>query len=167
MYVPFNQLPPDSRVWVYQADRSFSDAEEKIISDSLKDFCSQWAAHGTQLETSFVIMHNLFIVLSVNENAYGASGCSIDGSVRVLKELSQQFSIDFFNRTKIAFLIEGEIKLYSMHELALLFKSLTLSGSTITFNNLVPDKATFEKTWKIPAENTWLTKYLPKTTLSV
>ncbi len=167
MYIPFDQLPPDSRVWIYQADRSFSEAEEKIISDSLKDFCSQWAAHGTQLETSFVIMHNLFLVLSVNENAYGASGCSIDGSVRVLKELSQQFNIDFFNRTKIAFLVEGEIKLFSMHELSLLFKSGTLSGHTITFNNLAPDKSTFEKAWKISAESTWLVKYLPKTTLSV
>ena len=167
MYIPFNQLPPDSRVWVYQADRSFSEAEEQTISNSLKDFCSQWAAHGTQLQTSFEIMHNQFIVLSVNENAYGASGCSIDGSVRVLKELSQQFNIDFFNRTKIAFLMEGEIKLYSMSELPMLFNSGMLSGSSITFNNLVADKSGFEKTWKISAEKTWLAKYLPKSTLSV
>lgn len=167
MYIPFNQLPPDSRVWIYQADRSFSEGEEKIISDSLKDFCGQWAAHGTQLETSFVIMHNQFIVLSVNENAYGASGCSIDGSVRVLKELTERLNIDFFNRTKIAFLIEGEIRLYSMSELPALFKSGKLSGSSISFNNLVPDKSSFEKAWKISVENSWLAKYLPKSTLSV
>ena len=160
-------MPPDSRVWIYQADRSFTEAEEKIISDSLQDFCSQWAAHGTQLETSFAIMHNQFIVLSVNENAYDASGCSIDGSVRVLKELSQQFNIDFFNRTKIAFLVEGEIKLYAMHELSTLFKSGKLLGSSISFNNLVPDKNSFEKAWKISAENSWLAKYLPKSTLSL
>jgi hypothetical protein len=167
MYLPFDQLPSDSRVWIYQADRSFSEAEEKVISDSLQDFCSQWAAHGTQLETSFVIMHNQFIVLSVNENAYGASGCSIDGSVRVLKELSQQFNIDFFNRTKIAFLLEGEIKLYSMQELPALFNSGKLSGASVSFNNLVPDKSSFEKAWKISAENSWLAKYLPKSALSL
>src|SRR5258706_13881128 len=131
MYIAFEQLPPDSGVWIYQADRSFSEAEEKIIADSLKDFCSQWAAHGTQLETSFAVMHSQFIVLSVNENAYGASGCSIDGSVRVLKDLNQQFDIDFFNRTKIAFLIEGEVMLYSMHELPTLFKSNKLLGTSI------------------------------------
>src|SRR5258707_14866060 len=145
MYFPFAQLPTHSRVWIYQADRSFTDAEEKIISNSLSDFCLQWAAHGVPLETSFTIQHKQFVVLSVNENATGASGCSIDGSVRILKELSQQLGIDFFSRTKIAFLIEGEIKLYSIHELPTLFKSSTLSGSSITFNNLVADKIGFEE----------------------
>ena len=167
MYTAFNQLPPDSRVWIYQADRAFSGSEEKTISDSLSEFCSQWAAHGVQLQTSFTIQHRQFIVLSVNEKAYGASGCSIDGSVRILKDLSQQLNIDFFNRTKIAFLIEGEIKLYSTQELPMLFKSGTLSSSSVTFNNLVADKITFEKSWKISAEKTWLAKYLPKSTLSV
>ncbi|MBI1768630.1 MAG: hypothetical protein HYR67_09675 [Bacteroidetes bacterium] len=167
MYIPFYQLPPDSRVWINQADRSFSDAEEKIISNSLELFCTQWSAHGNPLETSFAIKHNQFIVLSVNENAAGASGCSIDGSVRVLKELGQQLSIDFFDRTKIAFLSEGEIKLYSIQDLSMLFKSGTLSGSSITFNNLVADKIGFEKSWKISAEKSWLAKYLPKSALSV
>lgn len=167
MYIPFNQLPPDSRIWIYQADRAFSSSEEKTISDSLGEFCSQWAAHGVQLQTSFTIQHGHFIVLSVNEKAYGASGCSIDGSVRVLKDLSQQLNIDFFNRTKIAFMIEGEIKVYSTQELAMLFKSGTLSGSSVTFNNLVSDKISFEKSWKISVEKSWLAKYLPKSTLSV
>jgi hypothetical protein len=78
MYIPFNQLPPDSKIWIYQADRVFSDTEEKIIAERLKSFCSQWAAHGHPLQTSFKIEHNQFIVLSVDENTAGASGCSID-----------------------------------------------------------------------------------------
>jgi hypothetical protein len=167
MYIPFNQLPLHSRVWIYQADRSFTESEEIAISDSLNSFCSQWAAHGIQLEASFLLIHNQFIVLSVNEKAHDASGCSIDGSVRVLKEISDQFKIDLFNRTKIAFLMEGEIKLYSIQELPMLFKSGLLSGSTITFNNLVADKKAFDKAWKISVESSWLAKYLPKTTLSV
>jgi hypothetical protein len=167
MHISFDQLPPDSRVWVYQAGRSLSQGEVEIVSDALKEFCSQWSAHGNPLETSFIIKHNQFIVLSVNENTAGASGCSIDGSVRVLKELSTQLKIDFFDRAKVAFLIEGEIKPYSLQELPMLFKSGALAATSITFNNLVPDKVSFEQNWKIIAEKSWLTKYLPKGALSV
>jgi hypothetical protein len=167
MYIPFDQLPVYSRVWIYQADRAFSENDQKVISNTLKEFCTQWAAHGNPLETSFIILYNQFVVLSVNENTAGASGCSIDGSVRVLKELSQQLNIDFFNRTKIAFLINNEVKLYPLQELSGLFKSEVLIGASITFNNLVPDKIGFERDWKISAEKSWLAKYLPKAALSV
>jgi hypothetical protein len=167
MYVSFEQLPPDSRLWIYQAARPFTETEEKIISNTLKEFCGQWSAHGDPLETSFLIKYQQFIILSVNENSAGASGCSIDGSVRVLKELSQQFNNDFFNRTKVAFANGNEINLYSLQELSKLFESGALTATSQTFDNLVPDKGTFEKRWKIEVEKTWLAKYLPKGTLSI
>ncbi|GHN00156.1 hypothetical protein WSM22_16450 [Cytophagales bacterium WSM2-2] len=167
MHIPFSQLPPDSRIWIYQADRPFSDAEEKIISENLKGFCSRWEAHGNPLQTSFAVEHKQFVVLSVNENTAGASGCSIDGSVRVLKELGQHLNIDFFNRAKVAFLIEDEVRLYSLPELQTLFKTETLNRSSTTFNNLVSDKSAFESSWKTSAEKSWLVKYLPKSALSL
>jgi hypothetical protein len=167
MYIPFEQLPADARIWIYQADRRFTEAEEKSISDSLKEFCNQWSAHGNPLDTSFVIKYNRFIILSVNENTAGASGCSIDGSVRVLKELSQRFNNDLFNRTKVAFSTGDEIKLYSIKELSNLFELGHLTASTTTFDNLVTDKESFGTKWETAVENTWLAKYLPKGTLSV
>jgi len=167
MYIPFEQLPPDSRVWIYQAARPFTEAEEKTISGALREFCSQWSAHGDPLATSFLVKYSQFIVLSVNENSAGASGCSIDGSVRVLKELSQRFDNDFFNRTKVAFSNGSGINLYSIQELPKLFESRVLTAASETFDNLVPDKGSFEKKWKIEVEKTWFAKYLPKETLSV
>lgn len=167
MFVSFEQLPQESRVWIYQADKSFSVEEEKIISDSLKNFCAQWKVHGNPLNTSFKIEYNQFIVLAVDESTEGASGCSIDSSVRALKELSQQLHIHFFDRTKVAFLINDEIKLFPLQKLTALFQSGELSASTITFNNLVPDKIGFEKNWKVPAEKSWLAKFLHKKALSV
>jgi len=167
MYVPFEQLPPDSRLWIYQAARPFTEVETEVISNALREFCGQWSAHGDPLETSFLIKYKQFIILSVNENSIGASGCSIDGSVRVLKELSQRFNNDLFNRTNVAFSNRGEINLYSIQELPKLFESGTLTAISQTFDNLVPDKGAFEKRWKIEVEKTWLAKYLPKGTLSV
>jgi hypothetical protein len=87
--------------------------------------------------------------------------------MRVLKELSLHLNIDFFNRAKVAFLSNGEIHLHSLQELPMLFKSGALNRSSLTFNNLVADKSSFESNWKIIAEKSWLAKYLPKSALSV
>lgn len=166
MYIPFEQLPSDARVWIYQADRAFSAEEEKMISAVLTDFCAQWMVHSQPLRTSYKIEYNHFIILSVDENAAQASGCSIDGSVRVIKELGAQLHIDFFNRLKSACLIDGRVAVLSRQEIAAAFSSGNVLSSTLTFNNLVATKGEFETTWKIGIENSWLAKYLPKDALS-
>ncbi len=167
MYIPFEQLPSHSRIWVYQADRSFSLEEEKIIAETFAGFCAQWEAHGYPLSTSFKVELHQFIILSVDESSAGASGCSIDGSVRVLKELGNQINIDFFDRTKIAFLIDGKVQAHPLNQLNGLFESGKLVASTQSFNNLVATKADWEMNWKTRVEKSWLIKYLPKDALSV
>lgn len=167
MYIPFEELPPPARVWIYQADRPFSLAEEKLIAEALVGFCSRWEAHGRPLPTSFKIEFKQFIILSVDENSAGASGCSIDGSVRALKELGNQLMIDFFDRTKIAFLMDGKIAAFPLNQLRTLFESGKIKPSTLSFNNLTPSKSEWEKNWQTTVKNTWLSKYLPKDALSV
>jgi len=167
MFIPFEKLPPHSRVWIYQADRPFSADEEKIISDSLTNFCSRWEAHGDPLQTSFKIEYHQFVILTVDESSAGASGCSIDGSVRVLKELGNQLHVDFFDRSQVAFLENEKIQSYSLVQLKSLFQSGKLTATSQTFNNLVVNKAEMESNWKTSVQNSWLTKYLPKDTLSV
>ena len=167
MFVPFEKLPPYSRIWIYQANRPFSSDEEKIISNSLMNFCSQWEAHGNPLQTSFKIEYHQFVILVVDESSAGASGCSIDGSVRVLKELGNQLNIDFFDRSRVAFLESEKVRSYSLVQLKSLFQSGDLTSASQTFNNLVANKSEWETNWKTSVQKSWLTKYLPKDTLSV
>ena len=167
MLIPFEKLPPHSRIWIYQADRPFSQEEEKVISNSLLNFCSQWEAHGNALQTSFKIEYHQFVILVVDESSAGASGCSIDGSVRVLKELGNHLNIDFFDRSRVAFHENDKINTYSLPQLKSLFESGQLTSASPTFNNLVANKAEWEINWKTSVQKSWLTKYLPKDTLSV
>ncbi len=167
MYVPVEQMHPQSRAWIYQANRSFSPNEENIISNTLNEFCSQWSAHGNPLQTSFKIEHSRFIILLVDESSAGASGCSIDGSVRILKQLGDQHKIDFFDRTEIAFLVNEKIQVYPIKQLKSLFENSQLGASSQTFNNLVTTKAEWQQSWKSSVEKSWLVKYLPIGFLSV
>ena len=84
MYVPFDRLPDEARVWIYATNRHLSDKEVIAIEQELIAFLTQWTAHQQALEASFSIPYNNFIVIGLNENKNLASGCSIDASVFIL-----------------------------------------------------------------------------------
>jgi len=53
MLVSFSSLPEESRVWIYQCNRTFTDAEVDEIEESLHNFIISWTAHGKGLEASY------------------------------------------------------------------------------------------------------------------
>ena len=156
MFVPYSEIAKSSRVWIYQSDRVFSDNEILFIQQKLLAFCKNWKTHQTHLISSYIVLYNRFIILLVDEQQQNASGCSIDSSVRIIKEIEIELGIDLFNRTQIAFKKEGEeIFIHSVPE----FKKIVKSD-TVVFNNLVTTKADLEENWSIAASNSWHAKFL-------
>jgi len=166
MFVPFESLSDNSRIWIYQANRRLGDAEVHELETSLENFCTQWTAHGEPLKTSYRVEHNQFVVLCADEDYQAPSGCSIDTSVRMLKEFQAGINADFFDRTQVAFLIDGRVNTAKLAELPGKFKSSEFTSGTITFDNLTPSKGDFLRRWMVPAEKTWLAKYLGKSALA-
>ncbi len=162
MFLPFDSMPGHSRVWIYQANRTFTGPEKEHLLGGLKSLCDEWAAHGNPLPSSFNVQFDQFIVLAVDEQPAGISGCSIDGSVRYLKSLQEKLGLDFFDRNQVAFMQHNKIVLHTLGELKTLFEAQTLTGNTIAFNNLVNTKAEWENHWRSPVKESWLAGYLPK-----
>ena len=115
MYFP--QLASDSRVWVYQSNRAFSENEKVQLTEAFKVFVDSWAAHGSKLVADATIIGDYFVVLAVDEKTAMASGCSIDSSVKFIKTIGQQFNIDFFNRLKLVVQNNEETKMISFSDL--------------------------------------------------
>lgn len=165
MYVAFNEIPVHARIWVYQADRAFAPDEKKLVEEKLKDMCSQWNAHGAPLYCSFALPYDHFVLLAVDESRTGASGCSIDGSVRSLKEIQQITGIGFFNRRNLAFLLHGKPMVIPQSEFKSRWEDGTLTGDTLTFNNLVATKGDWVSGWQVPVKSSWLASLVPKSTV--
>ena len=112
------QLPDTSRVWLYVSDRPFDATESNYIQDALSDFTqNKWATHGTKLMASGSVLMNQLVVLAVDEEVMNASGCSIDSSVRLMKQLGTELKVDFFNRLFVLISKESEIKRVHFQEL--------------------------------------------------
>ena len=157
----FSSMPQNARVWVYQCNRDFTNDEVSILNDKVKIFCANWKAHGHPLETSFNIIFNRFIVLAVNENIEAASGCSIDSSVRFIKDLEKEFKIDFFDRMNVCFFNkENQLKSFNFHQLFTLLNSEEINLNTPVFNNMVSTKGEFISNWLTPLKESWIAPFI-------
>jgi hypothetical protein len=163
MFAPFETLADSARIWIYQAGRKFSETEKSTISDTLTAFTHSWVAHGNPLKTSFSILYDQFIVLAADENFNEASGCSIDSSVRVIRQLDQQFSLGFFDRTKIGFLKDEQLEMIPLNELPKALGEGRWQENSMFFNNVLSTKGQLTSGWIVPANQTWLKRYLAKT----
>lgn len=146
---------PQSKVWVYQSDRSFSEEEVNAIQLKLKEFTGQWKAHGHQLNAKAELLYNFFIVLVVDEAAAGVTGCAIDSSVRLMKEIEQQYSVDLFNRFNIAYRHDDKVVATGKEDFETLVNIKAVGPKTVVFNNMVQTLQEFETKWEIPFEDSW------------
>lgn len=161
MLLPFKQLPDYSRVWVYQAERRLNEQELVIVRQRLSRFCEGWNTHGNGMPTSFEVFDNQILVLAVDESGLGASGCSIDSSVKVLKELESLLGINLTDQGKVSVRnTEGDLKVFPALGLKSKVKAGELTLEQEVINPLVRTKADLHQLWQ-PVRNSWLNKYFP------
>jgi hypothetical protein len=160
MFTEYKNLPNNSRVWIYQSDREFTNKEIEFISAKAEEFINSWTRHGDNLKGSFTIKYNQFLVLAVDESFNNVSGCSIDSSVRFVQELENELQLDLMNKMNITFKDNDHINLVKLSDFQKFAKEKKITSETIVFNNMVNTKEDFENNWEIPAKQSWHKRFL-------
>lgn len=163
MNLEFEQQIPtgfdnSSRVWIYQSSRMFFISEALQIEEMLEQFVEGWKSHGATVKGYANLFFGQFIVLMADESATGVSGCSTDGSVRIIKEIESLFNIQLFDRQTLAFFVKEKIQLLPMSQLDYAVKNDFINAETLYFNNTVLTKKEMLEKWIIPVKNSWLAK---------
>jgi hypothetical protein len=159
MYIPFDQIDFEARVWIYQANRPLTNDEVGTLTETLKAALDEWEAHGQKLTASGKVFFNRFIVIAVDENKALPSGCSIDKSVHWLQEIGPRLNVDFFDRSLMYLDDRGELQSIPVSGIKSAVASEELFPDTTVFDNTVTTKAQWMKRWKVRADSTWLKRY--------
>tara|TARA_B110000444_G_scaffold180752_1_gene169527 strand:+ start:117 stop:581 length:465 start_codon:yes stop_codon:yes gene_type:complete len=132
MLANFHALPEESRIWLYAAENALSKGQQdyilKVISDALKG----WNAHKQPLTAGVTILENHFIVVALDENKNGASGCSIDTLQNTIQKIEKELTLSLMNRLNVFCKIEDEVlcipsfKLRNVADKDTLFYDLTI-----------------------------------------
>lgn len=164
MWIDFDKIADDARVWVYQANRPLSSADVSIIEQSLQPALNGWAAHGQPLLASARLVEDRFVVVAVDEDQALPSGCSIDASVRFVQQIGQQLGqagtqVDFMDRSAAYRAADGSVQTLALPEIKTAVTDGRLTPDTLVFNTLIKSKAEFLTTWQVKATDTWLKRY--------
>jgi hypothetical protein len=157
---PIFKLADHSRVWIYQSNRPFSEREQIVLTSQLNAFVQVWAAHGRDLLASSAVLLDQFIVLAVDEQKTGASGCSIDKSVNFMKELAAQYDVSLFDRLTFTFLNGGKVQTAVSSDFKRLYTEGSLSDDTLVFDNLVNNVSDLRTTWLKPLASSWHKRFV-------
>tara|TARA_B110000444_G_scaffold44436_1_gene40374 strand:+ start:87 stop:569 length:483 start_codon:yes stop_codon:yes gene_type:complete len=160
MLVNFDTLPENSRIWIYQSNRSFSEVELNEILSKLNVFLHTWVAHGADLKAGFEIKYKRFIVIALDQDKQSATGCSIDASVQFIQELERVYSVDLMDKMNVSYK-QGEYVAYkTLTDFKKMAKNKAVSKNTIVFNNLVNSKSEYQEFWEVPASESWHSRFV-------
>lgn len=152
----YNQLPTNSRVWIYQSNQTFSDTQTQEIQHQLEQFVAQWQSHGAPVKAWAGLRYQRFVIFVVDEAHEAPSGCSIDSSVALIKDIEQKMGVNMFDRLNFAYKVDtNTVKSADREDFANLYSSNKINDSTTVFNNLVNTKADLEAKWEIPLGASW------------
>jgi hypothetical protein len=160
MFTEYKNLPSNSRVWIYQSDREFTNKEIEFASVKAEEFINSWTRHGDNLKGSFTVKYNQFLVLAVDESFNNVSGCSIDSSVRFIQELEKELKLDLMDKMNVTFKNGEDINLVKLPDFQQFAKDKKITPETIVFNNMVDTKEDFENNWEVPAKESWHKRFL-------
>lgn len=160
MLIDFKNLPSEARVWIYQANRPFSEEELKELIPEIESFLAAWTAHGSSLKAGYKIPYNRFIIFGLDQEIAAASGCSIDASVHFIQSLEKKYNISLLDKMNVTFKQGEFIAHKDLADFKKLVKNKSVSANTIVFNNLVNTKDEFTHDWEVPLKESWHKRFL-------
>jgi hypothetical protein len=153
-------MPAHARVWVYKSVAAFSAMQRKLIAERGAAFVDSWAVHGAPLTATADVLYDHFVVLAVDERQAAASGCSIDGSVRLVQELERELGLSLTDRMVVLFERDGIIHGCRVPDIVHLLRSGELAPDTLVFDDLVATKGDLDARFRVPLRETWMARYL-------
>ena len=156
MNIPFEQMPANAKLWIYASNRKLTPTEQEAILAKGAQFVTSWTAHQQQLKAAFTILHDVFLIVAVDENYNEVSGCGIDKSVHFIQEIDREYAINLFNRLQIELFVNDELLLTNKQKLSVMLQEGAVNEQTPVFNKTVTDKDSFDKYFQKTLGQSWV-----------
>jgi hypothetical protein len=151
----FESLPDNARVWVFGSPKPLAKAELNELTARVDDFLSSWKAHGDPLTAAQKISDDRFLTIAVDQNSAHASGCSIDGLFRSLKELEQKMGTSLLDRSLVYYSDKAGIHAVTRSEFSALAEAGKISADTTVYDPTVATLGEWRARFQSRAADSW------------
>lgn len=165
--VPLTALPDDARVWVFAASEALADAQAEQLLRSTDAFLAGWQAHGAPLACAREWRDGRFLCIAVDQSRVGASGCSIDGLFRTLRELEPVLGTSMVAGGQLFWRDDnGVVQRGTRPQFAAHAASGAVRADTPVFDVTVTTLGDWHTLFERPAASSWHARYLASATES-
>tara|TARA_B100000497_G_C7567039_1_gene341830 strand:- start:351 stop:824 length:474 start_codon:yes stop_codon:yes gene_type:complete len=130
----FQDLHPQSKIWLYISPVSIDSVTKKNISSLFKDFIDDWKSHGQPVNGQLKFIKDNLLVVGADYFPDGMCGRAVDAQVRFINQINEGFNLDLLNRTNIAFVQQDSVVVYNYNKLGALIKKGSVNKSTVYCN---------------------------------
>ncbi len=156
--ISFDALPEDARVWVYAADRTLAPDEVLTAQQYLAAFVADWTSHGDSLRAAAAVFDNRFVTLGLDLHHAGASGCSIDKSVRAIQSLESALNCSLTNRLFVWVEQAGTWEKWTLGQVKKSWSSGEWPADTTLADTSAQTKGAWMRSIRALPENSWLSR---------
>ena len=154
--VPFDSLPDDARLWIFGARAALDDVDSARLLGAVDLFLKSWTAHGAPLTCARDFRDEHFLLVAVDERASDASGCSIDGLFRILKEAEGGIGTSLVGGGLVYFRgPEGLVLSCTRREFEHMSAMGEVNGETPVFDTTLTTMADFRARFERSARESW------------
>lgn len=165
--VDFEQLPPNARIWIFASSRPLPGDESAYLLEEVDRFLASWKAHGAPLRSAREWRDDRFLVIGVDPSAEQASGCSIDGLYRGLRELEQRLATTLLEGGRVFYRDrQGQAQVAVRKEVAPLSQKGVLTTDTPVYDVSLTDAGRYRSGFLRPARDTWVGSLLAQASQS-
>ncbi|HVX39236.1 MAG TPA: hypothetical protein VHB25_06650 [Gemmatimonadaceae bacterium] len=158
--VPFEALPDSARVWVFASDQPLTGAAADSLLAAVDRFLAEWKAHGVPLRCARAWRDDHFLAIGVDVTAENASGCSIDGLFRALRELERATGSRLVGGGRLFYRGPNGIQAVSRDEFAERAARGEIAPGTHVFDITVTDAERWRTGFELAASETWTASLL-------
>lgn len=160
MWIEFESLPDDARIWIFTIQGEIDERTIIFLSNELKSFIHDWTSHQLTLKASAKISEGRFIILGLDQQQAGASGCSIDKLMRFIQKLELDTGLNLLLKNKIAIKGTKGIELIQFQDIKHLKMDGVLSNDIKYYDTMVDTKQVLDTNWLKSLDEGWLAKKL-------
>lgn len=160
--VPIESLPDDARVWVFGASSALDQRAEQLLSHDVDAYLSRWKAHGEPLTVGRALTEGRFLTVAVDQRTAGASGCSIDGLYRALRDAEPASGASLVGGGRVFYRdASGAVQSATHDEFAALATAGIVTGGTAVFDTTLQRLGDWRTRFETSVARSWHARLLP------
>ena len=160
MIVDYDELPENSKVWIYPSSRKFYDTEIEGLHQKVSSFIGEWKEGDASFQASYQLLYNRFIVFFASNGNESLVPSDIDTLVLFIFQLQEEYAVELLDKMNVCFKQGVYVQYKDLKDFKKLIKNRAVTGKTVVFDNLVTTKEEFENYWEVPITESWYQRFL-------